>query len=292
MPLVAVQWAQIGIGARVVTDGLRNSKLNKKAATVVRWDAAQQRYELRIDGLDDTRMRKSANVLPIQSTAARDIRSTAIRTSSCDIPADLSVRIPKAMLAQQFDTGSLGQKLLTNQIRLGKEKEQAVVSVDPVRDISRGVQPFSAAKVNAKVRLVSKSSAASASASASAASDLNIELEPRVKELERRLREADRVLADKDQLLATLQQVIIDKEQQLTAMQVQLRDAAKQAAFPDADTSQPDEVAKRLTRQVSAAAHQFRLKIGAARSLRHTRMVQPLWWLLSTKDPTTCMSNH
>ena len=131
-----------------------------------------------------------------------------------------------------------------------------------------------------------------------------------MEELEQRLREADRVLTDKDQRLAALQQVLVDKDQQLammqvqlrdaekqaafpeaanvlqqqltvmqqvhvdkdqqlTAVQVQLQDAEKQAAFPDADASQPDGVAKRLTRQVSAAA-QFRMKIGAARSLRHT----------------------
>ena len=50
-------------GAQVVTEGLKNAKLNNKAATVVRWDAVDCRYELQIEGIEDTRMIKPENVL-------------------------------------------------------------------------------------------------------------------------------------------------------------------------------------------------------------------------------------
>merc|ERR1711871_1281636 len=44
------------VGSRVVVTGLRNAALNGQTATVVSWDGANTRYELRIDGMSETRL--------------------------------------------------------------------------------------------------------------------------------------------------------------------------------------------------------------------------------------------
>jgi len=107
-------------GAQVVTEGLKNAKLNNKAATVVRWDAVDCRYELQIEGIEDTRMIKPENVLlapsSTDSSAHANLGTLNEELSESQQQVVLNLSMPDQMqhqpLNDQLDLADEGESLL------------------------------------------------------------------------------------------------------------------------------------------------------------------------------------
>ena len=143
-------------GAIVFTEGLKNAKLNNKAATVVRWNAVDCRYELQIEGIEDTRMIKPENVLLAPSSIDSSAHANLGAVDEGEAPPSpieelsksqqqvvLNLSMPDQMqhqpLNDQLDSADEGEGLLVLPMRERSYSvelaEEAGVAVEVMKEV-------------------------------------------------------------------------------------------------------------------------------------------------------------